>query len=185
MANFRATAFWSLILLCLILTSTVTLGAVAKARSWHKYENKCFAAYSDASEKEVRQLLDELENFRAAVIQLDGSRVPEGSVKTRVIIFRSKEQYRETINRDSIDAYTVGIQGVPYIVLSTEGMSEWTRVTIRHEFTHVLQGYSGALLPPWYFEGFAEFMSGMTFRKQNTEFIVGGSRSARSHTSRL
>jgi hypothetical protein len=59
--------------------------------------------------------------------------------------------------------------------MSAEGMSEWSRITIRHEFNHVLQGYSGALLPLWYFEGFAEFMSGMTFRNKNTEFVVGGS----------
>jgi hypothetical protein len=175
MVNFRATAFWSLALLCLILTSTVTLDAVAKTRPWHKYENKHFVAYSDASEKDVRRLLEDLESFRAAVIQLNGSRVPEGSVKTRVIIFRSKEQYRETIHRDSIDAYTVGIQGAPHIVMSADGMTEWTRTTIRHEFNHVLQGYSGAQLPLWYFEGFAEFMSGITFRNKNTEFVVGGS----------
>jgi len=164
------------------LTSTVTLDAVAKTKPWHKYENKYFVAYSDASEKDVRQLLEDLESFRAAVIQLNGSRVPEGSVKTRVIIFRSKEQYRETIHRDSIDAYTVGIQGVPHIVMSAEGTSEWSRTTIRHEFNHVLQGYSGAQLPLWYFEGVAEFMSGMTFRKKNTEFVVGGSsRRSKSH----
>jgi hypothetical protein len=175
MVNFRTTAFWRLTLLCLILTSTVTLGAVAKTGPWHKYENKYFVVYSDASEKDVSQLLEDLENFRAAVIQLNGSRVPEGSVKTRVIIFRSKEQYRETVHRDSIDAYTVGIQGVPHIVMSAEGASEWSRTTIRHEFNHVLQGYSGALLPLWYFEGFAEFMSGMTFRNKNTRFVVGGS----------
>jgi hypothetical protein len=174
MVNFRATAFWMLAPLLMLATS-VSLGAAEEVRPWYKYENKYFEAYSDASEKDVRQLLEDLENFRAAVIQLNGSRVPEGSVKTRVIIFRSKEQYRGTINRDSIDAYTVGIQGVPYIVMSTEGMSEWSRITIRHEFNHVLQGYSGALLPLWYFEGFAEFMSGMTFRNKNTEFVVGGS----------
>ena len=174
MVNFRATAFWRLASHCLVLATSVSLGAVEEVRPWHKYENKYFEGYSDASEKDVRQLLEELENFRAAVIQLNGSRIPDDSVKTRVIIFDSKKRYRETIHRDSIDAYTVGIQGVPHIVMSAERMSEWSRITIRHEFNHVLQGYSGALLPLWYFEGFAEFMSGMAFRNKNTEFVVGG-----------
>ncbi len=31
----------------------------------------------------------------------------------------------------------------------------------------------GARLPPWYVEGYAEFMSGMTFSEENTEFIIG------------
>ncbi len=106
MVNFRATAFWRLASLCLILVTSVSLGAVEEVRPWHKYENKYFEAYSDASEKDVRQLLEELENFRAAVIQLNGSRVPDGSAKTRIIIFESKTRYRETIHRDSIDAYT-------------------------------------------------------------------------------
>jgi len=175
MINCRATAYRKLASLCLIWATSVAFGAAEEARPWHKYENKYFEAYSDASEKDVRELLKDLENFRAAVIQLNGSRVPDGSAKTRIVIFESKTRYRETIHRDSIDAYTVGIQGIPHIVMSAEEKSEWLRITIRHEFNHVLQGYNGAVLPLWYFEGFAEFMSGITFRNKNTEFVVGGS----------
>ena len=175
MDKFRAICFWGLTSFCLMLKASGSLGATEEVSPWHKYENTYFEVYSDASEKDVRQLLEELENFRAAVIQLHGTGVPDGTAKTRVIVFGSKTRYRETIHRDSIDAYTVGIRGVPHIVMSAEGMSDWSRTTIRHEYNHVLQGYSGDLLPLWYFEGFAEFMSGMTFRNNNNEFIVGSS----------
>jgi len=157
----------------IILISVITIDAVAKDKPWHKYENDYFEAYSDASEKKVRRLLEELENFRAAVIQLNGGRVPDGAVKTQVVIFDSKRQFQETIDRKWADAYAVGIRGIQYIVMSAGRMSEWSRTTIRHEFTHVLQGYNNNRSPPWYVEGFAEFMSGMTFRNKNTEFIIG------------
>lgn len=159
--------------LCLALATTGSPDVFAKDKPWYKYENQYFEAYSDASERKVRRLLEELENFRAAVIQLNGGSVPDGAVKTQVIIFNSKKQFRETTDRSSIDAYATGIRGVPHMVMSVGGLSEWSRITIRHEFTHVLQGYSKARNPPWYVEGFAEFMSGMTFHDKNTKFIIG------------
>ncbi len=173
MSNVKATAFWMLNSLCILLATAITSDLAAKDKPWYKYENDYFEAYSDASEKKVRQLLEELENFRAAVIQINGGSVPDGAVKTQVVIFNSKRQFRETIDKDWIDGYAVGIRGVPYIVMTARGLSEWSRTTIRHEFTHVLQGYSDARSPPWYVEGFAEFMSGMTFLNKNTEFIIG------------
>jgi hypothetical protein len=173
MANFKATTSSLYLLLSLFLITAVATDAAAKERAWYKYENDYFEAFSDASEKSVRRLLEELENFRAAVIQMNGNRVPDGAVKTQVVIFDSKKQFGETISIDSVDAYATGIRGVPHIVMSAGRISKWSRTTIRHEFVHVLQGYSSSRLPPWYVEGFAEFLSGMTFRDENTRFTIG------------
>ncbi len=62
----------------------------AAERDWFKYENAYFEAYSDAREKKVRELLDDLENFRAAVLQVGNFKVPDGAPKTEVMIFLSK-----------------------------------------------------------------------------------------------
>jgi hypothetical protein len=164
-------------------------GAYASAEgdgeaSWVRYENDHFVVSSDVPESAALLLLEDLENFRVAMIDYDGSGIPEGSKKTRVIIFASKEDFVDATHHPLAEAFTLGIDGAPHIVMSAEAKPEWSSTTLRHEFVHVLQGYAGDQLPWWYFEGFAECMSGMEFRSENTEFVVGGptirSRSRRS-----
>lgn len=142
-------------------------------RSWVRYENDYFEAYSDVPQSEALLLLEDLENFRAAMTDYDGSRVPEGSKKTRVIIFASKEDFIDATHHPLAEAFTLGIDGAPHIVMSAEAKPEWLSTTLRHEFVHVLQGYAGDQLPWWYFEGFAECMSAIEFREGNNEFVVG------------
>lgn len=141
--------------------------------SWVRYENDHFVAYSDVPESGALLLLEDLENFRAAMIDYDGSSVPDGSKKTRVIIFASKEDFADATHHPLAEAFTLGINGAPHIVMSAEAKPEWSSTTLRHEFVHVLQGYAGDQLPWWYLEGFAECMSAMEFRNENTEFVVG------------
>jgi len=73
------------ILLLLSATSS------AKDRPWFRYENANFDAYSDSSEKKVRKLLEELENFRAAAEQHLTFDIPAGAVKTQVVILNSEK----------------------------------------------------------------------------------------------
>lgn len=162
-----------LTLLAILLAVSATLDAADKQKPWYKYENAFFEVYSDVSERKVRRLLDDLECFRAAVFLLDGSSVPEGSSRTRVIIFGEDDLFRQTIGIESIVGYTVGIEGVPHIVMAAPKVSGWSKVTIRHEFVHVLQGYSGDALPQWYFEGRPEFLSGVTFGRRNAGYAFG------------
>jgi hypothetical protein len=143
--------------------------------SWVKYENDYFEAYSDIPSSEALRLLEDLEIFRTAMVSFDGSRVPEGSAKTRVIIFASKDDFRTATGHSLVDAFTLGIEGAPHIVMSGEGKPGWSSTTLRHEFVHVLQGYAGGELPWWFFEGYAECMSAMEFREKNREFVVGRS----------
>jgi hypothetical protein len=152
-------------------------------RPWVRYENLYFEVYSDVPESEILQLLDDLENFRTAMISYDGSRIPEDSKKTQVIIFATKEAFYEAFSYSLVDAFTQGIKGTPHIVMTAEAGPEWSSTTLRHEFVHVLQGYSGEKLPWWYFEGFAECMSAMEFREETTEFVVGRP-TKRSHSKR-
>lgn len=129
-------------------------------------------------------MLEDLQNFRAAMISYDGSRVPEGSNRTRVIIFASKEDFVEATGHSLIEALTLGIEGTPHIIMSAEASPEWSRTTLRHEFIHVLQGYAGDESPWWFFEGFAECMSAMELRMEETAFVIGEP-TIRSRSKRL
>lgn len=145
----------------------------AAERDWFKYENAYFEAYSDAREKKVRELLDDLENFRAAVLQVGNFKVPDGAPKTQVLIFSSKREYVSLTGSGDVSAFTTSLDGIPYIVMPVGGLKRWSKFSIRHEFAHVLQSYRDVDLPLWYREGFAEFMSATRFRDKGKKFTIG------------
>lgn len=76
--------------------------AVARDRTWYRYENSNFEAFNDESEKVTGKLLIELENFRAAVLQIANIETPEDAQKTKVIIFESKKQFNKLIGSTRI-----------------------------------------------------------------------------------
>jgi hypothetical protein len=147
--------------------------AQARERSWYKYENSHFEAYSDASEKTARKLLVELENFRGAVLQVANIEVPGGASKVQVVIFSSAKSFHALIGNKNIGGLAFSERGVPYMALSAGGYARETELAIRHEYAHVLMGYSRVRYPVWFSEGFAELMSATTFIKNGTQFTVG------------
>ena len=138
-------------------------------------EAQYFEAYSDASEKKVRNLLEELENFRAAVEQVLVLEIPPGAAKTQVIILRSNRDFRAITDDKGTAAFVIGLRGIPYIVMPVGLGRGWSQTAIRHEYTHVLMAYSEHRFPKWYEEGFAEFMSGTQFTNKGTTFTLGDS----------
>lgn len=162
-----ATTLTALVITCLAIGV-----ADAKKRTWYKYENGYFEVYSDAPEKRVRDLLKELEDFRAAVVQVLTLSIPPGAVKTQIVIFRSQRELRELTKNRHTGAFAVGVNGVPYMVMST-GPGKLLGQIIRHEYTHVLLGYSEFRFPPWFHEGMAEFMSATQIKNGGTQFTYG------------
>lgn len=164
-------ACYSIVLLLIACLSPAI--SAAADRQWYRYDSDFFEAYSDAEENDVRELLGELENFRRMVITLAGIKVPDGAVKTQVLIFRSKGDFSDTYPDRNVSAYMSTVTGVPYIVMPVKARRSDSRQFIRHEFTHVLQAYSQTRLPPWYIEGFAEFMSGVEFLDDEDVMYLG------------
>jgi len=120
----------------------VPAGVVAKERPWFKYENAYFEAYSDASERKVRRLLKELENFRAAVIQTLNIQAPDNYVKTQVIIIDSRSDFKEIASAAHVAAYMQRIGGIPHIVMPDSDLNMDAEALIRHEYAHVLLDFN-------------------------------------------
>ena len=159
-------------IVAIVLVSNVS--AIGAEHDWYKYENTYFEVYSNASEKSVRGLLQELENFRAAVVQVLALTIPPGSVKTQVVAFRSAKEFRRLGHERNIAAFVVKLRDIPHIVMPITKLGKDAEFYIRHEYTHVLMVYSGHRFPFWYNEGFAEFMSGTQFMEKGTKFTLGG-----------
>jgi hypothetical protein len=147
--------------------------AHTKERTWYKYENSHFEAYSDASEKAARKLLVELENFRGAVLQVANIKVPSGAAKVQVVIFSSAKSFTALIGNKHIGGFAFTERGIPYMALSAGGNAREKETVIRHEYAHILLAYSRIRYPKWFNEGFAELMSATTFIKKGTQFTVG------------
>jgi len=147
--------------------------APAKESTWYRFENSHFEAYSDESERTVRKLLDDLERFRAAVLQVANIREPQGVPKAQVVIFGSEKEFQDLIDSTRIGGFATSIGGVPYMVLAAGRDVKFTEMAIRHEFAHILLAYKNFAYPRWFNEGFAELMSATSFRDKNTKFTVG------------
>lgn len=161
------------------VTTTVLLllalaPALARDRAWYRYENAYFEAYSDAPEAKALALLEDLELFRGAVLMVSGAKVPDNAMQTQVVIFNSTRDFRKTITSQNTAAYMTSVTGVPYMVLPARNYKGDTKHFIRHEYTHVLQAYNPTKSPPWYIEGFAEFMSGLEVDKDKNLMLIGG-----------
>ena len=117
----------------LTLVAFLPEGVFAKDAEWHRYENGYFIAYSDASAKKTRSILEGLEKFRVAASQAANVRVPESAAKTEVLIFDSRKDYFAISPGKNTSAFALSGLGQFRIVMRASGQSETDLQTVRHE----------------------------------------------------
>lgn len=147
--------------------------AFAKPLTWYRYDNSHFVAYSNAREEKARELLDDLERFRAAFLQVGNIVIPETAPKTRVVIVGSKN-FSRYAPVDLIDGFAITTDNGSILVLKAWGYKDWAKAVIRHEYGHALLGYKEIRYPWWYEEGFAELVSSLKFNEDGRSFVFGG-----------
>lgn len=158
----------------LILNFSVFAPAVlAAADPWFRYDNPHFTTYSNASEKETRQLLEELETFRAAFLQVGNVVIPASAPKTIVLITDNKKEYLQLAPRKNTGGFAFGTEGKTFIVMPATGGKKWSTTVIRHEYGHVLLRHKKFQYPSWYEEGFAELVSATQLTNKGESFMIG------------
>jgi hypothetical protein len=145
----------------------------AVAADWYRYENSFFRAYSDADEDKALELLVELEDFRAAFVQVGNVTIPADAPKTRVVIARSGNDFTKYSGSDFVDGFAVDRDDGSILVLPATGYMDWPKSVIRHEYGHALLKFKDFDYPWWFEEGFAEFVSSLEFSPDGTSFTVG------------
>ena len=162
--------------LALIVVSSSLFGlehAHAREYPWYKYENAHFEVYSNGKKRKVLKMIEELENFRAAAVQVLAFEIPEDAVKTQVIVPRNRGALQDIVDNETVAAFFTVIDDVPYMVSPVGTTRRMSAEMLRHEYIHVLQRYSPHVFPKWYLEGFAELMSSTHFTKRGKKFTVG------------
>jgi hypothetical protein len=147
--------------------------AVSAADPWTRYENRHFVAYSNAPGKKVLPLLGDLENFRAAFVQVGNITVPDGGPKTTVLIPAEKKEFQKLASSRLQAGFATYDGKSTLIVMPAQGGKDWTRTVIRHEYGHALLRYKRFGYPAWYEEGFAELVSSTEIVKDGQAFTIG------------
>jgi len=142
---------------------------------WVAARTAHFELYSNASVSEAREVLTDLEEFRALL--LSGLKLPPGREPiTRVVAFRSErdfEPFQPLFNGKAkkLAGYFVGGADRAYIAVRLGRDRDEAQRTIYHEYVHQIFSMRGLTLPLWLNEGLAEFYS--TFRMKKGLVILG------------
>jgi len=152
----------------------VANSTLAKAADWYRYENANFIAYSDAAEDKARELLEDLESFRSAFVQVSNITIPAVAPKTRVVITRSGNDFTKYSGAHFIAGFAEHTEDGTILVLPATGYMDGPKTVIRHEYGHALLEFKDFEYPWWYEEGFAELVSSLEFSEDRESFTIGG-----------
>jgi tetratricopeptide (TPR) repeat protein len=156
----------------------VVLAGAQTARAkdnWTSVRSKNFFLVGNASEKEIRQVANRLEQFRKVFTLLFPRVDFTTPVPTRVIVFKSDSSYKPFKSNPNVAGYFQPGEDVNYITLTTERTSDENPFgVIFHEYVHLLvDNTMGRTVPLWFNEGLAEYYSTLTITDEDRKAVLG------------
>lgn len=147
----------------------LALAAVAApAREWLRAESDNFVVSGDLGEARLRQVVLTLEQFREAALPMFGGSAQNARAqgRTELMMFAdplAMEHVRPTLKgfAGAFITCSEGSRAFAYSPPSWRPHSpDYGLMILLHEYAHRLTfRYAGQSLPPWYVEGFAEYLS--------------------------
>lgn len=162
-------------LLKLFCAMLLSLGAAAPAAAgWLRGESDHFIVYTEAGERDLRRQLVVLEDYHALLRMLIRAQETEPPVKLPIYIVRNHAQLNRVrpVSRQVGGFYTASPMGIAAFVNASVG-GDWVgeNEVLFHEYAHhFMMQHQGAGYPPWYVEGFAEFMATAQFTDRAVDF---------------
>jgi hypothetical protein len=159
-----------------LLAALCLFGAASSpaAAEWLRAESRNFVVYSEAGESRLRQQVVLLEDYAAVLRRLSGiaDDAPAGG-KLRIYIVRGRDELLQvrSIDRHVAGFYTATPSGIAAFVDSSAGGDlAGANEILFHEYSHhfMMQFYDSAF-PPWFIEGFAEYLSTARFTDRHVE----------------
>ncbi|MGE0669193.1 MAG: hypothetical protein AB7O49_21790 [Sphingomonadales bacterium] len=152
---------------------------------WNEVRSENFRILTNGDLAQARQLARDLEQFRASVIYVVGSKNIVSDIPFRILALKSQADLRRFMNKRAGRgvAYSGGFNSslrgnFAVIDMSVKEFDiDAKRVSaadsiIKHEYVHyILRAKSRLRYPYWYEEGFAEYLS--TLQYENGEVRVG------------
>jgi Flp pilus assembly protein TadD len=160
--------FWWRTLAASLLAMTFASGAAAE---WRRAESANFVLYSQSGESKLREQSALLEDYHLFLRALTGVTDPASPNKLNVYMVRSEAQLRSIHNIPSGigGVYVASSAGIAAIV--NEASAGGGQETLLHEVAHhFMRQYRPLPYPAWYVEGFAEYASTVSFKKDAIEY---------------
>ncbi|HEX9932599.1 MAG TPA: hypothetical protein VGB08_07115 [Allosphingosinicella sp.] len=149
------------------------LGAAAPARAaWLRAESDNFIVYSEGGENRLRQQVRVLEDYAALLRRLSGAAAAASPSKLSVYLVSGTGDLRRVSARIGSNVggfYAARPTGIAAFVDTAADFD--SNEVLFHEYAHhfMMQHYDHAY-PPWYVEGFAEYMMTARFTERHVEF---------------
>ena len=140
-------------------------GQILPARdNWIRVQSSSFVLVGNASERDIRKVATQLEQFRQAFSKIFTRLKINSSVPTVVIVFKSNSAfrpYKPLYNGKPVElaGFFQAGQDVNYIALTSEFRESFPFATVFHEYVHFLTEDLTSQLPVWVGEGLAEYYS--------------------------
>ena len=148
---------------------------LAAQATWRRAETASFIGYSRGSEKELRTRLHELQDFDTLLRLVTAVKAPPSEAKLPVFFIAGRDLKILGIADAQVDGIYVSSPGLVYAAVATDrasnSFSNGVNTALFHEYAHhFMFQYFTAAYPPWYVEGYAEYMSTATFKPGETSF---------------
>lgn len=154
------------VLLCL-------LSAAPARADWLRAESPNFIVYGEITSERLRDRVMLLEEFDAFLRTLTGTTAAPGPNKLRVYLVHGGDELNAVwpMGYGVGGFYRASPEGVFAVVDENSGWRGNENDTLLHEYAHhFMMHYHPAAYPPWYVEGFADFVMTAQIRPQYYEF---------------
>ena len=154
------------VLLCL-------LSAAPAHADWLRAESPNFVVYGEMTGARLRERVVLLEEFDAFLRTLTGTTAPTGPNKLRVYLVHGADELNAVwpMGYGVGGVYRASPEGVFAVVDENSGWRGNENDTLLHEYAHhFMMQYHPAAYPPWYVEGFADFVMTARIRPEFYEF---------------
>lgn len=151
-----------------LLPAALALGAATAAAEWRRVDSDHFTLYTEREATVANDLLRQLEHMHWLGEMYLGASHPAPGTRNRFAIYelRGRLALQELFTKlgDRVaGTYVLCSEGaVAYSVQGdrSAGLTSWGQSVLQHEYAHHLMfSRIAASYPPWFVEGFAEFLS--------------------------
>lgn len=164
----------------IVISFLLLLPVSASAKeSWIKLKSKNFTTIGNTSEREIRKLATNLEEFRHVLSLLFPKAQIETPVPTTVFLFKShasfkpfKPQYQGK-TKNNVAGYFRSFADGNYIALTSEAGGSDPQAIIFHEYEHFVIRNNLPNAPLWLNEGLAEFFSSFKTSDDDQKATLG------------
>lgn len=162
------------------LALALMLLAAPAAAAWRRAESANFVVFSQGSEVELRQEVALLEDYNAFLRLLTGIDDPPPPNKLKVYIVRGRgalRTVRPSLRSDAAGFYSASEAGIAAFANDRAGFTgaEENQILFHEIAHHFMLQYRPSAYPPWYVEGFAEFVMTTSIKADQIEFAQASS----------